>query len=360
MLTSKTKVLFRVDASPELGLGHLQRCLSLATALRQLEAACVFLTNENTLAGERVARFGFDCRTIGAAESFGVDDVERTLEMAASQNCSAIVVDSEYEGAEYLIQLRSAGFYVCAIEDIAPHPFPCQMVVNGDAHARQLPYDLASEDTLFLLGPEYSILGADFWHVPSRTVRDGVQNILVTLGGADPYNLMPRVLDSLGQLPGAFTITAITGPFFGNLAEVEAAARRAQGQVNLVHAPDSTCELMIEADLAVSAGGQTMYELACVGGPTVAVRIASNQDGQLQVFDEVGFALPIGRADDDNIASNIGDAVKSLLPDSESRAAMAAAGQRLVAGQGAMRVAQAILTEVSRTQDGSALTQETK
>ena len=360
MLTSKTIVLFRVDASPELGLGHLQRCLSLATALRQLKAACVFLTNESTSASERVARFGFDCRTVGAAESWGADDVERTLAMAASQECSAIVVDSDYEGADYLGQLRSAGFYVCAIEDVAPHPFPCQMVVNGDAHAYQLHYDSTSGDTLFILGPKYSILGADFWHVPSRTVRDGVQNILVTLGGADPYNLTPRILDSLDKLPGRFTITAITGPFFKNQSEVESAARCAQRQVSLVHAPDSTCELMIEADLAISAGGQTMYELACVGGPTIAVRIASNQDGQLQVFDEAGFALPIGHADDDNIASNIGDAVKALLPDFKSRAAMAAAGQRLVDGQGAMRVAQAILTEVSPTQDGSALTQENK
>ena len=350
------KTLFRVDAGPQVGLGHLQRCLSLATALRQLDAACVFLTNENTLAGERVTRFGFDSRTVGAAESWSADDLEQTKTVASDQKCSVIVVDSDYEGTAYLSQLRSAGFYVCAIEDVAPHPFPCQMVINGDAHAQTLPYYSTSGDTLFLLGPEYSILGADFGSAPPRTVRDGVQNILVTLGGADPYNLMPRILDSLDKLPGRFTITAITGPFFKNHSEVAATANRAQHSVKLVDSPDSACQLMLEADLAVSAGGQTMYELACVGCPTIAVRVASNQDGQLQMFDEAGFARAVGCADDHSIVTAIGEEVRALLPDSKSRAAMAAAGEGLINGQGAMQVARKILEELRRVQDGESVT----
>lgn len=341
-------VLFRVDAGPHIGLGHLQRCLSLATALLHCGAACLFLTNEEPTARDRVRRFGFDGYTLGAVESWGANDLAQTIAMAASHRCAVIVVDSDYEGAEYLSQLRDDGFFVCAIEDIAPHPFPCQLVVNGDAHARQLSYDSSSGDTLFLLGPEYCILRREFWKIPSRVMRDVVQNVLVTLGGADPYNLMPRVLGLLGELPGTFTVTAIIGPFFENLSEVEAAAERVRRPVRLVHLPDSVRDLMREADMAVSAGGQTLYELACVGCPTVAVRMASNQDGQLQVSVDAGLIRAVGRADERSVVIAIGDAVLSLLRNPRARAAMSAAGQRLVDGQGALRVAETILAETSR------------
>ena len=121
--------------------------------------------------------------------------------------------------------------------------------------------------------------------------------------------------------------------------------------VKVVHSPDSICALMVEADIAVSAGGQTLYELARVGCPTVAVRVASNQDGQLQIFAEAGFIRAVGRADDSKVITAMGDALLSMLSDPAARAAMSAAGQRVVDGQGALRVAWTILTELAREQD---------
>lgn len=339
------KILFRVDAGPKIGLGHLQRCLSLATALRHFNIGCFFLTNEEPTVYHRIKRFGFDGRTLGAIEPWGADDLTQTMAVAAAHKCGAIVVDSDYEGARYLSQLRNAGYYVVAIEDTAPHAFPCQLVVNGDAHARQLPYQAISEDTQFLLGPEYSILRREFWEVPPRVISENVDRILVTLGGADPSNIMPRVINALDTLPEAFSVSVIIGPFFENFSQIQAAAQRAQRGITLVRAPDSVRDLMMEAGLAVSAGGQTLYELARVGCPTVAVRMASNQDGQLAAFEDAGFVHAVGHVEHGGIVEAICTAVRTLLADSQARAAMSIAGQRLIDGHGAMRVAQTILAE---------------
>jgi len=347
-MTAVRKILFRVDAGPTIGLGHLQRCLSLATAVRHLNTSCTFLTNEEPTVRHRVRRFGFDGRTLDATESWGVDDLTQTMAVAAAHKCDAIVVDSDYEGAEYLSHLRNAGYYVVAIEDTTPHPFPCHLVVNGDAHARQLPYQALSEDTHFLLGPEYCILRREFWEIPARVGSDNVDHILVTLGGADPYNIMPRVIDLLDTFLEAFSVSVIVGPFFDNFSQVQAAAQRAQRAITLVRAPDSVRDLMMEADLAVSAGGQTLYELARVGCPTVAVRMASNQDAQLAAFEEAGLLRIAGRGNNAAIVEAIGDVVAPLLTDPHARAAMSAAGQHLIDGQGALRVAQAILEGISR------------
>jgi len=345
---SEYPVLFRVAADPQIGLGHLQRCLSLAMALHHFDVACLFLTNEDPTVCNRVRHSGFDGYTLSGAVSWSIEDLAQTTEAATSHGCSAIIVDSDSEGEKYLSQLRDAGFFVCAIEDMAPHPFPCQMVVNGDAHARRLSYHSSSGDALFLLGPEYSILRPEFWEISPRVVRNVIQNVLITLGGSDSYDLMPRVLGLVDGLPGAHALAAIIGPFFDNVAEVEAVVRRAKRPIKLVYSPASVRDLMLEADLAVSAAGQTLYELACVGCPTVAVRMAANQDGQLQVFDEAGFVRIAGHADESSVVTAIGDALLSLQHDPETRAVMSSAGQRLVDGQGALRVARTILAEVSR------------
>ena len=341
-------VLFRVDSSLEIGLGHLQRCLSLALALRHFDTTCFFLTNKEAVVTDRVKRFGFKGWTLDTIESWSTDDVAQTSKIADLEDCDAIVVDSDYEGADYLGQLRSAGLLVCAIEDLVPHSFPCQLVVNGDMHAHKLPYESSSGDTLFLLGPNYAVLRPEYWELPPRTVSSVAKNILVTLGGSDTHNLMPRILESLKDLPATFRIASIVGPFFKSSHEVESATKRARNPIQLVYSPDSLCSLMLEADIAVSAGGQTLYELACTGCPTIAVRIAPNQDRQLQVFEESGFIRIAGHGEDDSVIDAIVDAVFSLLQDRQARRSMSAAGQRLIDGQGALRVAQNILESIGK------------
>lgn len=334
-----TAVLFRVDAGPVVGLGHLQRCLSLASALQRHGMASVFFTNDQAPARARIRRRGFESAVIETDKSWTREDLEETIGLARRWRCWAVVVDSDYEGADYLARLREAGFFVCAIEDTIPHSFPCQLVVNGDAHGRRLRYVSSSGDTTFLLGPEYSILRPEFWSVPQRAVREAPQNVLVTLGGDDPHRLMPGLLRVIDQMPREVSVTIAIGPFFSHAEEVEKIAARLTRSIRLVRAPESVRDLMMEADLAVSAGGQTLYELARVGTPAIAIRTAANQDGQVAVFEELGFIRAAGRAEDPRLFAAIGDALRVLLPDHRMRAAMSSAGQRVVDGQGALRVA---------------------
>lgn len=338
------KILFRVDAGPQIGLGHLQRCLSLATAIRHFGGDCSFLTNEETVGMDRIRRSGFDGVALGPLESWGREDLQRTAAMASRKRCGAIVVDSDYEGEAYLRGLRDKRFFVCALEDMDPHPFPCQMVVNGDAHAPELYRMPFSREPLFLLGPEYAILRHEFWKVPLRVTRREVQNVLVTLGGADPLDLMPRILGLLKDLPGTFAVTAIVGPFFKNRAWIGRLTDGSNRTVKVEESPDWVRDLMWEADVAVSAAGQTLYELACVGCPTIAVQVAENQAGQLHALEKAGSIRSAGEAAGAHLLKRIRDAFIPLLNEPAVRASMAQVGQGLVDGRGALRVAHAILT----------------
>lgn len=341
-MKAKEKVLFRVDADSRIGLGHLQRSLSLAAALRSSGVESIFFAQADSHSGERIKGSGFQKSTLPKVGSWTIRDEKATLDAAQYHGCRAVVVDSHEVGADYLAHLRSAGLYVIARDDLSSFPFPCQMVINGNADAPQLAYRSSSGDSAFLLGPEYIVLGQEFQEIPPTVVRQNVKNILVILGGTDSYGLMPKILGSLDMLPDKFTLTAVIGPYFQNVASVESVAEDSERSINLVRSPGSVRHLMLEADLAVSAAGQALYELASMGCPTVAIQIASNQAGQMSTLKQAGVIKGAGDAQTSDVMCNMIEAVRSVMADAKTRADMSAIGQRLVDGQGALRVAQTI------------------
>ena len=99
---------------------------------------------------------------------------------------------------------------------------------------------------------------------------------------------------------------------------------------------------MTTADLAISAAGQTLYELAAAGCPTVAFGVAANQMGQLESLASSGLLLSSGSAEKDEVILLIKQAVVRLMSDVSTRSNMVMQGQKLVDGKGAMRVARKI------------------
>ena len=337
-----TTVLMRVNAGPETGMGHLARCLSLADALRREGVESRFLVNRHPATPAYLERWGYQA-SMSAAASWSPEDLAATLEAATRHAAQAVLVDARDVTAEYLDGLRAAGCFVIVRDDTARFPFSCQLVLNGNADARRLRYVSSSGDTRFLLGPDYAVLREEFWSLPARVIRHPVREVLMILGGADPHGLMPRLLRILDGVPGDFDVTAVIGPYFEDQEAVTQAASAMHRRVRVLDNPAGLRELMVEADLAVSGGGQALYELARTGCPTVAIQVGDDQQGQLQALAERGCVHSVGRAWEDDPLARVRRAVESLAKNRPVRQAMAQAGQRLVDGQGALRAVAALL-----------------
>ena len=334
-----THILFRVDAGPNVGLGHLQRCMSLAKALETLDLDSVFLTNNHSETIGIIQRFGFEAFELRIADPWGNEDSMTTIELASQHDCGAIVIDSYMAGNEDMSHVCKDSFVTCVIDDLASYTYPCQIVVNGNLNANELPYVSTCRDTQFVLGPEYLMLRQEFWDKSNFFVRATVHNILVVLGGSDPYGLMPSILNMLDDMQYDFVINAIIGPFAENEHNLKQIVDKSRHSISLFRAPDRIQELMLQADLAISAGGQTLYELLRVGCPTVAVEVALNQKKQLEALVELGCLHTICNAADNSVVSSIAKSVHFLLSDYQLRSSMSNLGQQLLDGQGALRVA---------------------
>ena len=337
--------LFRVEAGAGMGLGHLNRSLSLASALKRSGAESRFALNLIGEKGNCVDHRGFAFSEV-TASAWSREDCVFTSGLAQRFEPSAVVVDSRNTPGHYLQWLVEAGHFVVCRDDLGARLLPCQVVLNGNADAERLPYDLSRKQTRFLLGPRFAVLPPEFRDMPKRKTSETVRNLLIALGGTDDNNLMPSLIELCDELSGDFTVTVILGPFFRNRAEILRATQSTRKSVTCVDSPSTLFPSMNRADLAVSGGGQTLYELACAGCPAVALEVAPDQAGQMRALEAEGLLRVAGKAGEPGLLAQVREELLGLMNNPSLRAEMAEKGQQRVDGNGAHRVAQHFVEEM--------------
>jgi len=330
-------VVLRADGGPTLGMGHVRRCLSLAAALRDGGAHVVFVVNRAC----RLPELSTPAVDLVEVADDEINDLEATRRELRAHGAAALVADSYAIGAA---ALRDVDAPTTVIVDGPPSAaLPVALVTDSaiDARSERWP---SHPGTQLLLGPDYVLLRPGLVASSRPRTFGDIERVLVTTGGTDPRECCARfVAVALATWPDAVA-DVIVGPYFTEQAT--AALRRLAAADRRVVMHAGTCDiatLMRGADIAVSAGGQTLYELAATGTPTVGVSLARNQQPNLSGFAARGALVWAGDVADGDLDRRIAAALRECAS-VDVRAAMSAAGRSLVDGRGAERVAAAVLT----------------
>jgi spore coat polysaccharide biosynthesis predicted glycosyltransferase SpsG len=192
-----------------------------------------------------------------------------------------------------------------------------------------------------LAGPSYCMLRSEFRDRSTQRPDDSQQEglaVLLTIGGADLKNSFESILETTTRVvPDEATIHAIVGPYFDDSS---------RDGVEFHRTPSNLATLMARCDLAVSGGGQTLYELAVCGTPPVAVRLGDDQVRNITRFAAEGFCVDAGWPDDAEFSSRLRRGLTELTqPDQRSRRAHI--GRSLVDRNGVIRVADALIEHLS-------------
>jgi len=330
---TRPRVLFRTGGSAFRGLGHVRRCISLADALRRREIDSIFRLHGDAALIEFVAAQGFEA---ASADGVDIEDAARTRDQADGLRAAMIVADSYDFEVGYLDHLRSPRGPVVAIDDLNDGPFTVDLVINGALGAERRDYRGAAQ-TKFLLGARYALLRAEFAEPPRRAEEGG--RVLVLAGGSDPNALTHRLTTwALGA--GGRRVDAVIGPL---VPSAERDRTRAAGDAVRVHRdPPDMRSLMLAADVAISGGGQTLYELAATATPAIAIQTADNQRANLEALAAANAIVKAGAFDDAELGERVRALLTDLLDQPERRRALGEAGRRAVDGRGSIRVAEVI------------------
>jgi len=328
-----------------MGTGHLMRMIALAQAWRETGGDIVFVCAEIT--GDLESRIcGENLRVEKSSVVPGSHaDLEATYALIARYSADnltvAVALDGYQFDAEFQHGLKAAGCRLLAVDDYGHADFYCaDFVLNQNVSACESLYAKRSSDTRLLLGPKYSLLRREFAKLRGweRRIPDRAGKLLVTLGGADADNLTEKVI---GALAGAsFEIKVAVGgsnPHLDSLLQATRRATSAATRVELVVNPLDMPDLMAWADIAVTAGGSTCWELALAGLPSLLIILAENQARSTRELERQGFGCCLGKYDDFD-AGVFRQALESLAADKDRRAGFAARGREMVDGFGAQRV----------------------
>ncbi|MBH2032231.1 MAG: UDP-2,4-diacetamido-2,4,6-trideoxy-beta-L-altropyranose hydrolase [Pseudomonadales bacterium] len=313
------KVAFRVDASLQMGTGHVMRCLTLANALKVRGAECQFICREHP--GNLIAYIrseGFQIHVLPLMEStaaelidFKVSKIEPQLAHATwlgatqrndADECSAILSELKFDwlivdhyalDVRWEVALKRHYRKLMVIDDLADRPHQCDILLDQTFGRESKAYAPWIPDACILLcGSRYSLLRPEFAALRAYSIErrkePHLEHLLITMGGVDKDNATGQVLQALKstELPANCRITVVMGTTAPWLAEVRKQAKQMPWATTVQVGVSNMAQLMADSDLAIGAAGATTWERCCLGLPTVLVVLADNQKMAAETLDK--------------------------------------------------------------------------
>jgi len=334
------KLILRADAGTRIGSGHLMRCLALAQAWKDAGGEATFITacqGEGLL--QRLRDEGFDIKLLPSAYPDKAD-WNFIRDILAGHPTAWVVMDGYHFDEVYQRLVKEAGHRLLVIDDNAHlKHYYADIVLNQNLHAEQLHY-VCEPYIHFLMGADYVLLRREFlaWREWHREIPEVARRVLVTLGGGDPENNTLKVMQALQDmaLPD-LEANVVIGASNPHASALEQIAEQSHFTIHLIRDAVNMPELIAWADVVVSGGGTTAWELLFMGAPSLFMVVADNQRHTTEDIENQGFGKNLGLAQ--NItAGSLTVAITSLAKDSNLRASISRKSRQLLDGQGAQRV----------------------
>jgi len=312
---------FRVDASIEIGTGHVMRCLTLADALAAEGADCQFICRAHdghlievirakgygTHALPSVAPGGASAPESGRPEAEPALAHRHWLGATQAQDARAcapilagirpdwLIVDHYALDARWELALKPHYRQLMSIDDLADRPHGCDVLLDQNISRSATDYRAwVPGHCRLLCGPHYALLRPEFAALRAyslaRRAAPQLRQILVNMGGVDKDNATSEVLEALRacRLPHPCEIVVVMGATNPWLAEVHSLAQRMPWPTKVLVGVRDMARLMAESDLAIGAAGSTAWERCCLGLPAIMLTLAANQQSIAHGLEKAG------------------------------------------------------------------------
>ncbi len=338
-------LLVRADASPEIGAGHVMRCLALAQEWRDQGGQVVFATAEST-ASVRARLVAENCEVVGVpAPAASGEDCERLMQYANEIRPTWIVLDGYRFGTEYHQAVRKGPWWLLCIDDDGScGEHGADLILNQNVTASPETYGKGTRSR-HLLGLRYVLLRKEFsyWRDWKRTVPVTATSVLVTLGGSTHLAVARTVLAACARIQmNDLAVNFVIGGSTSHPELIEQAT--VSPVVTFVTNPANLPELMAAADVVVSAAGATCWELCLLGAPSLLIDLAPNQTPIAESLHRGGYAIHAGPGQALSV-ERLATQLQELLNSQALRQRLSDRCRTLVDGSGAARVVAAMRSE---------------
>ncbi len=337
MLKTEKKIAFIVDGNSSIGLGHLSRCKTIADELVSKSKHVTFIVPRRPNINNILSNYEYievpldkwsnvrDNIKYFSALFLGIETI--VLDLLEEDYLSfSFLKDMEKK----LISITS--FYYDEknrYENISI--FPGMEKINKD-------YIVTNSNVVRLYsGSEYIAIRKEFLGEGFNFEDQQTPTILVTMGGADPFNFTTFVVDALVKMNIDFIANIVIGSAAENLANLEEKCRGVDN-IHIYNDVKNMSEMMRKSTIGIINGGITRYEMACVGLPFIALSIHKVQFNITELLTKEVGGVNMGIKGEFTL-SNLIEQIETLLLNSELRRSISSKLRKQIDGNGTRRIA---------------------
>jgi UDP-2,4-diacetamido-2,4,6-trideoxy-beta-L-altropyranose hydrolase len=294
---STRPLLFRVDGSSTIGLGHLVRCQALAQALQPVFQVAFIVREAEKAIQQQLANAGIALWAVPPAVATGTPEAD----WLASQLTPAdiVVLDGYQFTPDYQTIVAATGVALVCLDDLITPPIWADLVLNQAGGVLPVAYAQVPLAQL-CLGPAYALLRPEFW-APTISLSESQElRLFLNMGGADPSNQTAFLLPLVQQHFPSYTLVVVTGAAYPHQVALQAVANALGGSILLYHdlsaaalaAALRTCQVFVCPPSGVA------YECCAMGGAVFLHPTADNQQALFQFLVHHHLALPLAEGFD--------------------------------------------------------------
>lgn len=357
-------VIFRVDATSATGGGHLSRCVSLALACNELGLRPEFICNSETstmvpkvltlnnlsfrfLPAELKLARASDYLVSSSIE-YQTWDAQSVIDILIDRTEKArwLVIDSYRLDFIFERKMRAFVDKICVIEDLQTQKHDCDLLIDQNwiniatgHYEHRLP-----PNCKLLLGPEYALLNASIVGVGRKNTTAGVTNILIYFGDSDEHNQTEFVLNAIdcSHFEG-LKANVVFGWTNKHAATVKSKFQRPRHiEIEFFQSSSDFFDLMKSSDIAIGAGGTTVWERMFIGLPAVVISTAYNQERSCLALHREGLIIYLGSWLEVN-QLKLHTAILNAIQSPKLLSLLSNQGKKLIDGHGALRAAKNIV-----------------
>jgi len=349
LYSSKLKFGFRVDANATVGTGHLMELISLVGALKmKINFEPVFIISKDEFSEQRLRKAEISNIYNLNEDADEKSEINSILEIMNREECNILILNLLYKSKDYYEELHQSIDKTCVILDDGEFVnIPATLVINFSI--MQNPDCYKGLGPLSLIGPEYVPLDESILSGNPIEIRNNVKKIFVNQGGGDPYGLTFKIVSALNKSHLRQAVCVLVGGAFRERYEEKLEHLKREEiynckfYSNISH--DQVFDLMESADLAITAAGNTLYELAYFGIPSVVICHHEKHNDVAKAFEKHEAVINLGIGDRLN-EDDIADTVTNIINDYDRRKYLSGNMKELVDGKGVQRVADKLLEVV--------------
>ncbi|MFA6308334.1 MAG: UDP-2,4-diacetamido-2,4,6-trideoxy-beta-L-altropyranose hydrolase [Clostridia bacterium] len=335
----------RVDMNEKIATGHVMRCLAIASGLKNIGLDCLFITADEN-AKQTLNLYGFKGVCLYSQWDNLEIETNQLVNIIRVYKINKLIVDSYYVTEQYLQQLMNYT-KVIYIDDMNFFRYPASMVINYNNYYEIFSYKkiYGETTTKLLLGCDYTPLREEFRTI-NYQFKEIVKRILITTGGIDQYNITGKLLKRIiaMRLFKDIEFHVVVGSFNKNIISLKKLSGRINSVILYQNIGDMS-KLITSCDIAITAGGSTMYELCACGIPAISFSFADNQILGVKGFAKDGLIAYAGdaRSNEVKCIANLIAYIEEYIKNPEDRKEKSINMRKKVDGNGVVRIVKAIV-----------------